>query len=174
MTDENKTETTGAADEAAAAEQSKAVQFGMQRVYVKDVSFEAPNGVLAMQAGFQPKVSQDLSTEVNKVQEDLYEVALSLTATVKSEEKTAFLVEVKQAGLFAVKGLEGAPLQQLLSSQCPQMLFPYARELVDSLVVRGGFPPLMLPPVNFDALFAAAVAEAQKKAQAEADGATQQ
>lgn len=164
MTDE----TTPTNEDAATADQQQAVQFGLQRVYVKDVSFEAPSGVLAIQPGFQPKVSQDLGTNVNKVAEDLYEVVLSLTATVKADEdKTAFLVEVHQAGLFSVKGLEGKQLERLLSSQCPQMLFPYVRELVDSMVVRGGFPPLMLPPINFDALFAQAVAQAQENAKGE-------
>lgn len=169
------TEETTSPEQNGAAENAKTAQFGMQRVYVKDVSFEAPMGVLAMKPGFQPKVGQDLSTEVNKVGDDLFEVVLTLTATVKADDDTtAFLVEVKQAGLFAVKGLEGPALQHIMSSQCPQMLFPYARELVDSLVVRGGFPPLMLPPVNFDALFAQAVAQAKKQAEAQAEGETQQ
>ena len=171
MTEEENTPT----ETTSAKEQTKSGQFGLQRIYVKDLSFEAPNGILAAKPGFQPKLSQDLGTNVNKVGEDLYEVVLSLTVTVKTEDdSTAFLVEVHQAGLFAVKGLEGGPLQHILSSQCPQMLFPYVRELVDSLVVRGGFPPLMLPPINFDALFAQAVAQAKQKAQAEAEAATQQ
>ncbi len=169
------TEETPKPEETGANEQTKTAQFGMQRVYVKDVSFESPVGVLGVKQGFQPKVSQDLSTAVNKVAEEIYEVVLTLTVTVNTEDdKTAFLVEVQQAGLFAVKGLDEAPLKHILSSQCPQMLFPYAREAVDSLVVRGGFPPLMLPPVNFDALYAQAVAQAKKQAQVEAEAATQQ
>lgn len=174
MTDETSTPEDNAAA-GAAPEATNTVQFGMQRVYVKDVSFESPTGVLAIKPGFQPQVNQDLSTNVNKVGDDLFEVVLSLTVTVNTEdEKTAFLVEVQQAGLFTVKAPEGAPLQHILSSQCPNLLFPYARELIDSMVVRGGFPPLMLPPINFDALYAQAVAQAQQKAQAEASTETQQ
>lgn len=166
MTDETSSPEDNAAPAGANTEQKNTIQFGMQRVYVKDVSFESPTSLLSIKPGFQPQVNQDLSTNVNKVGEDMFEVVLSLTATVNAdEEKTAFLVEVQQAGLFMVKAPEGPALQQILSSQCPQMLFPYARELVDSLVVRGGFPPLMLPPINFDALFAQAVAQAQKQAE---------
>lgn len=160
MTDE--TTSNPAAD---AGEQPQ-VQFAAQRIYVKDVSFEAPNGLVPSNS-WQPKVNQDLNTVVNRVQEDLFEVVLNLTVTVNmDDDKTAFLVEVHQAGLFTVVGLEGPQLQHLLSAQCPQILFPYAREAIDNLVVRGGFPPLMLPPINFDALFAQAMNEAQAKAEA--------
>jgi len=174
MTDETSSPEDNAAA-GAAPEEAQSIQFSMQRVYVKDVSFEAPIGVLAIKPGFQPQVNQDLGTKVNKVADDLFEVVLNLTVTVSTEDKkTAFLVEVQQAGLFMLKAPEGAPIQQILSSQCPSMLFPYARELIDSLVVRGGFPPLMLPAINFDALYAQAVSQAQKKAEAEAGSKTQQ
>ncbi len=163
MTDE----TPQTPNEDAQAQQKK-VQFATQRIYVKDASFETPNGLLNTQS-WQPKVNQDLNTQVNRIKDDLFEVVLNLTVTVNNEEdKAAFLVEVHQAGLFAVSGLEGPQLQHLLSSQCPQILFPYAREAVDNLVVRGGFPPLMLPPINFDALFAQAMVEARKQAEAAA------
>ncbi len=160
MTDE----TQAAAPDAPQQDQVKKVQFSTKRVYVKDLSFEAPNGLIATPAGWQPKVNQDLSTQINRIQDDLYEVVLNITVTVNTqEEKTAFLVEVHQAGLFSVSGLEGGQLQQFLASQCPQILFPYAREAIDNLVVRGGFPPLMMPPINFEALYAQAVVEARKQ-----------
>ncbi|WP_370980162.1 protein-export chaperone SecB [Agaribacterium sp. ZY112] len=159
MTDENTQQ----------AAEGQQVQFGIQRIYMKDCSFEAPNG-LQVGAQWKPKVNQDLNTEISRVADDVYEVVLNLTIKVDAEEgKAAFLVEVHQAGLFAVKGLEEQPLKALLSSQCPQILFPYAREAIDSLVTRGGFPPLMLPPINFDALYVQAMqqAEAQKEAETE-------
>jgi len=158
MTEENNPEAAAGSEE-----QKPQVQFATQRIFVKDLSFEAPNNIVPT-GNWKPKISQDLNTSVNRVAEEVYEVVLNLTVTVTvDEDKTAFLVEVHQAGLFAVKGLEGANLQHLLSSQCPNILFPYAREAVDNLVTRGGFPPLMLPPINFDALYAQALAEAKRQ-----------
>ncbi len=140
--------------------------FALQKIFVRDMSFEAP-GALENYQDWKPKVEQDLNTEVNKIGDNLYEVVLKLTVTVKpSEEKTAFLTEVHQAGVFYVDGLEGVQLQHVLTSAAPQILFPYAREAIDNMTIRGGFPPLMLPPINFDAIFAKAVNDAQEKAKA--------
>lgn len=162
MTEENKN------PEAASQEAPTGIQFAVQRIYLKDLSFEAPNGLIAPNKA-QPKVNQDLNTQVNRVGEDLYEVVLNVTVSVKVEEdKTAFLVEVHQAGLFVVKGAEGQQLQHMLTTACPTILFPYVREIIDSTAVRGGFPPLALPPINFDALFARAMNEAKQKQEAEA------
>lgn len=141
-------------------------QFALQRVYLKDLSFETPMGPAAFQQAWQPKIGQDINTAVNKVEDDLYEVVLKLTINIQIEDKTLFLVEVQQAGLFAIQGIEGAGLAQLLNTMCPQILFPYAREVVDSCAVKGSFPALAIPPINFDMLFARAVKESQK-AQAE-------
>ncbi|MBB3060631.1 protein-export chaperone SecB [Microbulbifer rhizosphaerae] len=149
---------------AANAEASK-VQFAMQRIYLKDLSFETPMGAEIFKKQWKPQVNQELNTKTDKIDEDLYEVALTLTITIKLEDETAFLVEVKQAGLFAIKGLEGQQLAQALNTACPQILFPYAREVVDNVVTKGSFPALMLPPINFDALFAAALAQAQQQAE---------
>ncbi|WKD49966.1 protein-export chaperone SecB [Microbulbifer spongiae] len=157
---------------AAANAEAPKVQFAMQRIYLKDLSFETPMGVEVFKKQWKPQVNQELNTKTAKIDEDLYEVALTLTITVKLEEETAFLVEVKQAGLFGIKGLEGQQLAQALNTACPQILFPYAREVIDNAVVKGSFPALMLPPVNFDALFATALNQAQKQAegaQAQAD-----
>ncbi|QFT56852.1 protein-export chaperone SecB [Microbulbifer sp. THAF38] len=156
----------------AANAEAPQVQFAMQRIYLKDLSFETPMGVEVFKKQWKPQVNQELNTKTAKVDEDLYEVALTLTITVKLEEDTAFLVEVKQAGLFGIKGLEGQQLAQALNTACPQILFPYAREVIDNAVVKGSFPALMLPPVNFDALFAQALNQAQQQAegaQAKAD-----
>lgn len=161
MTEENQNTT------AEAGNQQPRGQFALQRIYVKDLSFETPNG-LQIGKGTQPKVNQDLNTSIARVNDELYEVILHLTVTVEMEEgKTAFLIEVKQAGLFAVKGIEGEALKHLLMSQCPQLIFPYAREAIDSTAVRGGFSPLNLPPINFEAVYAQALMEAKKKAEAE-------
>jgi preprotein translocase subunit SecB len=108
-------------------------------------------------------VNVDLRTRSSQVEPDHYEVVLTITVTAKSEEETAFLVEVQQAGIFMVRGLEGENLRQILSIFCPNMLFPYAREIIDSTVVRGTFPALMLAQVNFEALYAQAVQQAQQQ-----------
>lgn len=140
-------------------------QFAVQRVYVKDLSFEAPMGVNAFSQSWKPQVNQELNSKNQKVADDQYEVVLALTITVKLDDKVAFLVEIQQAGLFTIKGLEDRQLAQVLNTMCLQILFPYARETVDSLVTRGSFPALMLPPINFDALFAQAVQRSQEQQQ---------
>lgn len=145
-------------------ERNSAQQFLIQRVYLKDLSFEAPMGAKAFVEQIQPQVDQELGTETNKVDENLYEAILKLTVTAKFEDSTVFLVEVQQAGLFFIQGVEDGNLSRVLNTVCPQILFPYAREAIDSALIKGSFPPVMLPPINFEALFAQATAE--KKAQA--------
>lgn len=159
------TEETQAKPEEQAAEPVKG-QFALQRIYIKDMSFESPMAITARSQA-KPAVSQDLHTLVSKVAENHFEVVLHLTITVKQEDNVAFLAEVHQAGLFQVAGLDEAQLQHTLSSTCPSILFPYAREAIDNMATRGGFPPLMLPPINFDAVFAKAMMEAKAKAEAE-------
>jgi preprotein translocase subunit SecB len=162
MAEENTTEA------AAGTEQEAAQQaFNVQRIYLKDMSFEAPMGVEIFQKQWQPKVNQELNTKVNKIDDSNYEAILTLTITVKVGEDTAFLVEVQQAGLFLVTGLENNALAQVLNTTCPNILFPYAREAIDNIVTKGSFPALMLPPINFDALFVQAVNQAREKAEAE-------
>ncbi|MDQ8036810.1 MAG: protein-export chaperone SecB [Pedobacter sp.] len=135
-------------------------QFALQRIYVKDLSFEAPNAPKTFLAPWQPEVNVELSTAASKLEDGKnFEVVLSLTVTVKNDNATAFLVEVKQAGIFLIDGVPDAQIGQLLGAYCPNLLFPYARETVSDVVTRGSFPQLLLAPVNFDAVFA----EAQRK-----------
>ncbi|MBZ9566839.1 MULTISPECIES: protein-export chaperone SecB [Modicisalibacter] len=149
----------------AAQGQEQQLQFSLQRIYVKDISFESPNAPAVFQQPFKPKVGLDLNTTHEEVGENLYEVVVKVTAQVSHADSgsTSFLVEVEQAGLFRIAGLEGDQLDHTLGAFCPNVLFPYARECIDSLVNRGSFPPLMLAPVNFEAMYA------QKK-QREAQG----
>jgi preprotein translocase subunit SecB len=139
-------------------------QFLIQRVYLKDLSFESPMGAKAFIAQIQPKIDQELGTEAKKIDENLYEAVLKLTVTATLEDETAFLVEVQQAGLFYIKGINAENLPRVLNTVCPQILFPYAREAIDGVLTKGSFPPVMLPPVNFEALFAQAMAEKKAKA----------
>jgi preprotein translocase subunit SecB len=138
----------------------------MQRIYNKDISFESPSTPAIFKKQWQPQVSVDLNTKSDKVDEQgNFEVVLTITITAKIEEETAFLVEVQQAGIFMIAGFEGEDLRRILGTAAPNILFPYARENIDSLCVKGGFPPVMLAPVNFDALYQQALAQAQAKAQ---------
>lgn len=136
-------------------------QFGIQKIYVKDVSFESPNAPQSFTETWEPDVSLELNTNGTGIAEDTYDVVLSLTVTVKNAGKTAFLVEVQQAGIFHLSGFSDDDLGGMLGSFCPNILFPYAREAVSDLVMRGGFPQLALAPVNFDALYAQHLQESQ-------------
>ena len=140
-----------------ADQQQQQPQFALQRIYVKDLSFESPKSPEMFQAQWQPEVKLDLNTSNRQLQEDMFEVVLSLTITVENgpegNREAAFLAEVQQAGVFMVKGLEADELHRTLGAFCPNILFPYARETIDNMVLRGSFPPLMLAPVNFDALY---------------------
>lgn len=138
---------------AEAANNEAQQNFQIQRVFLKDVSFEAPNSPDMFQKEWKPDVKLDLDTQSRELGEGTFEVVLRLTVTVKNAEDTAFLCEVQQAGIFTVAGMEASQLAHCLGAFCPNILFPYARETISSLVVKGTFPQLNLAPVNFDALF---------------------
>ena len=148
--------------------------FALQRIYVKDISFESPNSPMVFQKQWKPEVKMDLNTKNAGLGEDHYEVVVSVTFTVTVEDMTAYIVEVQQAGIFKLVGLEGIQLAQALNAFCPNLLFPYLRETIDTVVVKGSFPAMMIAPVNFDAIFAQAVMQKQKEAeeaaQKQADG----
>lgn len=150
-------------EEAASQEQAQP-EFSVQRIYVKDASFEAPNTPTAFTKDWAPHTNMELNARTTKLNEEHYEVVLTITVTVTNAEETAFLIEVQQGGLFRIAGLEGQQLQHALGAFCPNMLFPYARETVDSLAVKGGFHALMLAPVNFDSLFAEQMQKQQEEA----------
>ncbi len=129
-------------------------QFAIQRIYIKDVSYETPNSPAIFMEKWEPAVNVELGTSSSKLGEGIYEVVLSLTVTAKKEDKTIYLVEVKQAGIFTISGFNERDLNGMLGAYCPNVLFPYAREVISDLVARGTFPQLVLAPVNFDALYA--------------------
>jgi preprotein translocase subunit SecB len=154
----------------ATAQTPEGVQVGIQRIYTKDVSFEAPNVPEIFQdANFKPEIKMEMNSKSRKVADDFYEVVLTITLTAAQGETTGFLVEVQQAGVFGVRGLNEAQLRHLLSTFCPEALYPYAREVISGLITKGGFPPIYLAPVNFEALFRAQLAQQQQQA-AQAEG----
>lgn len=160
------------ADEQAAAQGQAQQQFVMQRIYNKDLSFESPSTPEVFKKQWQPKVNVDLNTRSNSIDEQgNYEVVLSITLTAKIDEETAFLVEVQQAGIFSIVGFDDEQLRRVLGTAAPNILFPYARENIDSLVVKGGFPPVMLAPVNFEALYEQALRQQAEQQAAGGDAA---
>jgi len=152
-----------------AQDQQAQAGFSLQRIYVKDVSFESPNTPQIFDKDWKPEVKMDLNTKNTKVGDNLYEVVVCVTLTTSVEGMTAYIIEVQQAGLFMVQGLEGIQLAQAVNAYCPNLLFPYLRETIDSILVKGSYPAMMLAPVNFDAIFAQAMMQKQKEA-AEAAG----
>ena len=150
-----------------AGEGAEEASFALQRIYVKDISFESPRAPDIFREAWKPRINLDLNTRSQRLDTNLFEVVLTLSIEAKGEEeKAGFIVEVQQAGVFQISGLDDARLQHTLASYCPNLLFPYARETVDSLVLKGSFPALMLAPVNFDGLYA----EALQRRQAEQQG----
>jgi len=150
-------------------EQQNQQQFAIQKIYLKDVSFESPNAPIIFTEGqFQPEINVQINTEAQTVNEDLHEVTLTVTVTAKQNDKTAFLVEVKQSGIFQISGFEQEQMGGMLGAYCPEALFPFARETIADLVAKGGFPQVLLAPVNFNAMYM----QHQQQQQAQQSGET--
>ena len=151
------------ADEQVAGTQEQAQQqFSLQRIYTKDISLESPATPAIFKKQWQPQVSVDLGTKSDKIDESgNFEVVLTITITAKVDGETAFLIEVQQAGIFFITGFGAEDLRRIVATAAPNILFPYARECIDNLCVNGGFPPVMLAPINFDAMYQQALAQAQ-------------
>ena len=136
--------------------------FSIEKMYVKDASLEIPNAPQIFTDRTQPQISIELGNFAQMLEDGVFEVAIKVTVTSKIEDKTVFLVEVTQAGIFQVRNVPEENLEMIAGITCPNILFPYARETVSDLVVRAGFQPVLLNPINFEALFAQ-----QKQQQAE-------
>ncbi|KAF1726581.1 protein-export chaperone SecB [Pseudoxanthomonas mexicana] len=128
--------------------------FTVEKIYVKDVSFEVPGAPAIFTENVQPELQLNLNQRVQRLGENAFEVVLGVTLTCKAGDKTAYVAEVQQAGIFGLMGLEAQAVDVLLGTQCPNILFPYVRQLVSDLVQAGGFPPFFLQPINFEALYA--------------------
>lgn len=134
-------------------EQQQTPNFNIQRIFLKDSSFESPSAPNIFRLAWEPKVNLDMNTSAVKLDENVYEITLMLTVTTKLKEEVAFIAEVKQAGIFTIAGFEDENLQQMLAAFAPNILFPYARTNVDQMIVQGSFPAVMLAPINFDGLY---------------------
>lgn len=145
-------ETTNGA--VAPAEAAAGPAFTIEKIYVKDVSFESPNAPAVFNDATQPELQLNLNQKVQRLNDSAFEVVLGVTLTCTTAGKTAYVAEVQQAGVFGLVGLEPQAIDVLLGTQCPNILFPYVRTLVSDLIQAGGFPPFFLQPINFEALYA--------------------
>ena len=160
-----------------AEEQTAEKRLSIGKIYLKDFSFESPQTPGVFQQGdWKPQTDLNLRSSHTAISDEHHEIVLTITIEAKEGDKTFFLVELQQAGLFEIVGYEGEEMNAILGSFCPNMLFPYARETVASLIQKGGFPEFVLQPINFDALYfqakqeqAAKQAEAASKQAAEAE-----
>lgn len=143
-------------------------QFAIEKIYIKDASLESPNSPAIFTSKWEPEINLQLGSAAKQIENNAYEVVLTITITAKIGEKNAYLVELQQAGIFSLQGFQGNELGALLSSYCPGVLYPYAREAISSLVSSGGFPPLYLTPINFDAMWAKQQLEKEQAASAAA------
>lgn len=150
-----------------AAQENTQPVFNMEKIYVKDLSLEIPHAPQIFLERENPQIDIQLIPQATSIEEGVFEVVITATVTSKIGEKVMFLVEVKQAGIFRIHNIPSWDMEAVLAVMCPNILFPYLRETVSSLTVRAGFPPVLLNPINFDALY-----QQQKQAQAEATAAT--
>jgi preprotein translocase subunit SecB len=150
-------------------ETQQPAQFQLQKLYVKDVSFEVPNSPQVFQEEGQVEIKMNLAQRVENLAEGVHEVVLTVTVTASHGEKTAYLAEVQQAGIFSINGLNEQATHAAVNTLCPHTLFPYARRSITDLVADGGFPPLVLQPINFDQVYAQRMQEAQSKEKAAVD-----
>lgn len=141
-------------------------QFRVERIYVKDVSFEAPHSPQLFLEKWQPAVHLDLHTQHQMLQDDAHEVVLALSVTVKKDDQVALMVEVKQAGIFTLAGFSKAQLGPIVGVHCPSILYPYAQQVCAQLVQQGGYPPLYLSPINFEAMYQEQLKQQQKNREA--------
>lgn len=160
----NLTEGSNPAEEQAA--------FNVQKVYLKDVSYEAPNAPMVFNEQGQPELNMNMNQKVGKIADDVYEVVLGITLTCTVGEKTIYLAEVAQAGIFGIAGFDEPTLDAMLGIHCPNILFPYARQTVSDLIGQGGFPPFYLQPINFEAIYAEGLRRRAEQVAGASDGST--
>lgn len=151
------------AEQNGASEQAQA-QFIIQKIYTKDMSFETPNSPEIFREEWKPELDLQLTNEYKQLDDNNHDITLVATVTAKLGDKTAFLIEVKQAGVFSLVGYSQEEMGPIIGSHCPNILFPYVREVISDIVLKGGFPQLVLAPVNFDALYMQQVEQAKKQA----------
>jgi preprotein translocase subunit SecB len=139
--------------------------FTVEKIYVKDVSFEVPNAPAVFNEQTQPQLQMNLNQQVTRLNDAAFEVVLGITLTCTTDDKPLYLAEVKQAGVFGLAGFDAQTLDAMLGTHCPNVLYPYARQLISDLIQAGGFPPFLLQPLNFEALYAEGLRQRMTQAQ---------
>jgi preprotein translocase subunit SecB len=157
------------AEENASSTEEQQARFVIQKIYTKDISFETPNTPDIFREEWKPELDLQLGNEYARIDDDNHEITLTVTVTAKVGDKVAFLAEVKQAGVFSLTGYSDQEMGPLVGSYCPNTLFPFAREVISDIVLKGGFPQLVLAPVNFDALYMSQIEQAKQQAAAAQD-----
>lgn len=147
------------------ADQAAGPAFTVEKVYIKDVSFEAPGTPQVFNEAGQPQLQMNLNQRVQRLNESAFEVVLGVTLTCTVADKTAYLAEVQQAGVFGLAGFDDQTLDAMLGTHCPNVLYPYARQAISDLISAGGFPPFLLQPINFEALYAEGLRQRAEQAQ---------
>jgi preprotein translocase subunit SecB len=147
------------------SENKKEIQVALQRIFLSDLSFESPDPVACFKSQWQPQVNLDVRNKNKKIEDDVYQVSLEITATVKNNDKTAFIIELEQSGIFTIRGIDGGNLRRVLGTFCMNILFPYARESIDSMCLKGSFPPLVLAPINFEQLYEQSLEQNKKESE---------
>ena len=155
-----------AEENSAALEEAAQQQFMVQKIYTKDISFETPSSPEVFREEWKPELDLQLTNEYKQLDDNNHDVTLVATVTAKLGDKTAFLIEVKQAGIFSLIGYSNEEMGPLIGNHCPNILFPYLREVISDIVIKGGFPQLVLAPVNFDALYMNQLEQANQQAAA--------
>ncbi len=150
MTDEIQNDALSGATDAAAEGPS----FTVEKIYVKDLSLEVPGAPAVFNEQAQPQLQMNLNQQVTRLNDAAFEVVLGITLTCTADDKSLYLAEVKQAGVFGLAGFDAQTLDAMLGTHCPNVLYPYARQLISDLIQAGGFPPFLLQPINFEALYA--------------------
>jgi len=138
----------------AAAAENTNPEFSIQRTYIKDLSLECPSSPQIFRQEWKPDIDLQINVDSEKLEDDFFQVLLKITVVAKNKDKIALLIEVQQAGIFLLKNFNNDQRRQMLGAFCPNILFPYAREIISETAMRAGFPPLYLAPVNFDAIYA--------------------
>lgn len=160
MTEELQNDAANGADESATG-----ASFTVEKIYVKDVSFEVPNAPAVFNETAQPQLQMNLNQQVTRLNDSAFEVVLGITLTCVADDKPLYLAEVKQAGVFGLAGFDAQALDAMLGTHCPNVLYPYARQLISDLIQAGGFPPFLLQPLNFEALYAEGLRQRVAQAQ---------
>ena len=155
--------------EGATQEGSKLARVEIQKIYLKDASWEAPSSPSSFQQPWNPEINVEIKNKANVHEENLYEVIVHISITCRNQKKVAFIIELEQAGLFIIENISEKNRERVIGTLCPSTLFPYARENIDNLAVKGGFAPIQLAPINFEALYQQAVERKQEQESQEGD-----